>query len=319
MAKASTIKYGLKNSDLIVNLNEKTKKQYCSAIDKFAQFAKNELKMSKMYQLDGKEKETIQTWADKLQADKKSPATIHTYLAAVCKACGVDMGEIKKPERTCASITRSRHYAGENERGMRDLKNPKFERLVRLAEVTGIRRDEYMQLKGSDLQRDESGALCVHVPKGKGGKEQYQRILPQHEEVVKSIFKGVKSSDFVFSKDELSNDIDLHRLRAKNAQEAYKYYVERMKNDSSYRDQLRWELCERFNAFHTTSVKDYIKFTNSFKDGLYVTRGTVREVAECNGKPVAYDRTALMAVSVFHLSHWRADVTVVNYLVNSLI
>lgn len=319
MASGSSIKYGLLKSDPILELNENTKKQYISSIEKFSKFAKSELKMSKMYQLEGKEKETIQAWADKLKADKKSPATIHTYLAAVCKACGVDMADIRKPERTCAAITRSRHYAGENERGMKDMKNPKFERLVRLAEVTGIRRDEYMQLKGSDLQRDVFGVLCVHVPKGKGGKEQYQRILPQHEGVVESIFKGVKSSDFVFSKAELNNDIDLHRLRAKNAQEAYKYYVDRMEREPGYRNQLRFELCERFKQFRSRSAEDYVKFTKSFRDGMYVTRGTVREVAECNGKPVAYDRTALMAVSVFHLSHWRADVTVVNYLVNSLI
>ena len=39
-----------------------------------------------------------------------------------------------------------------------------------------------------------------------------------------------------------------------------------------------------------------------------------RETALRMGKPIAYNRLALMAVSVLHLSHWRTDVTVTNYI-----
>ena len=48
--------------------------------------------------------------------------------------------------------------------------------------------------------------------------------------------------------------------------------------------------------------------------GEYRARGKNRIKAEKNGLPVVYDRLAVMAVSVFHLSHWRCDVTVDNYL-----
>ena len=32
------------------------------------------------------------------------------------------------------------------------------------------------------------------------------------------------------------------------------------------------------------------------------------------GRPTEYDRVALMCVSVWHLSHWRLDVTVDHYM-----
>ena len=39
-----------------------------------------------------------------------------------------------------------------------------------------------------------------------------------------------------------------------------------------------------------------------------------RKFAQEHNPPTAYNRLALMAVSVFHLSHWRLDVTVCNYI-----
>ena len=48
--------------------------------------------------------------------------------------------------------------------------------------------------------------------------------------------------------------------------------------------------------------------------GEYKVRGKNRINAEKNGLPAVYDRLAVIAVSVFHLSHWRCDVTVDNYL-----
>ncbi|MBP1997253.1 hypothetical protein J2Z72_000137 [Peptostreptococcus canis] len=38
-----------------------------------------------------------------------------------------------------------------------------------------------------------------------------------------------------------------------------------------------------------------------------------------NRKPIVYNRLALTAVSVLALSHWRLDITVVNYIVQKYI
>ena len=48
--------------------------------------------------------------------------------------------------------------------------------------------------------------------------------------------------------------------------------------------------------------------------GTYWIRGANRRKAQENGLAVGYDRLAVMAVSVFHLSHWRCDVTIDHYL-----
>ena len=46
---------------------------------------------------------------------------------------------------------------------------------------------------------------------------------------------------------------------------------------------------------------------------MYKLRGKNREKALKDGLAVEYDRLAVFAVSVFHLSHWRLD-TLTNYL-----
>ena len=47
---------------------------------------------------------------------------------------------------------------------------------------------------------------------------------------------------------------------------------------------------------------------------MYRLRGRNRELAIAAGFPTEYDRLALMAVSIYHLSHWRNDVSVANYI-----
>ena len=53
---------------------------------------------------------------------------------------------------------------------------------------------------------------------------------------------------------------------------------------------------------------------DSLVQGTYWIRGANRRKAQENGLAVGYDRLAVMAVSVFHLSHWRCDVTIDHYL-----
>ena len=48
--------------------------------------------------------------------------------------------------------------------------------------------------------------------------------------------------------------------------------------------------------------------------GYYVVRGKNRALAEKKGMPMSYHKLALLATSVFKLSHWRNDVTVASYL-----
>lgn len=85
--------------------------------------------------------DVIQSYADYLTVSGYSASTIHTYIFPVCRAFRVGMSEIKKPARTCTTITRSRD-PDKNTRGKREMENPKYQRLVEFQKVVGIRRAE---------------------------------------------------------------------------------------------------------------------------------------------------------------------------------
>ena len=228
------------------------------------------------------------------------------------------MQHISKPERSANDITRSR--GGRNPQGQREMQDSRFERLVAFQEVTGLRRAELKDLKGEDL-RIKDGKMYVIAQQGKGGKEQWQRILPKDTETVQRTFDGIKKDQHVFDDKEMKNKIDLHGLRAEHAKECYDYYMERIKQDPAYREQLREELQQYFRDHHSHNgeldTRAYERFCDDMNknEGVYQMRGKTRELAEEHERPTDYDRVALMAVSVEHLAHWRLDVTVINYLI----
>ena len=177
----------------------------------------------------------------------------------------------------------------------------------------------YLALRCNNFVVDESGYPCVEVEKGKGGKYQLQRIMPDDVEFVQSYFPEDAEDRFVFTKAEMDNKIDLHAIRADVAKRAYQYYLDRLQNDPSYRIQLTAEVEKRWELYRGVPPKNAKKkfdweWRGERVQGEYKIRGKNRARAEKNGLPVVYDRLAVMAVSVFHLSHWRCDVTIDNYL-----
>ena len=248
----------------------------------------------------------IQAYSDWLVEQGLSASTIHTYLTGVCRVYGVPLADISKPKRVVSANTRSRGKKAVDDR--KDAGREASPRLYDFASAVGIRRAEYARLRGDDLVHDESGYPCVRVKRGKGGKFQLQRILPCDEMFVRSYFTGTE--EFVFSQAELDNKIDLHHLRAVQAQRAYQYYFDRLRKEHGYREQLEQEIKARWRKYNKRRWKqcDF--------EGVYRLRGANKELAQKLGKPPAYDRLAVMATSVFHLSHWRCDVTVSNYLLS---
>lgn len=261
--------------------------------------------------------QALQEYADHMVAKGLSPATVHTRLAAPCKALGVGMDAINKPARTSGAVTRSRGLG--NAQGHKQATDPKNARLVAFQRAVGVRRAELSKLRGRDLVRDESGTLCVRVMRGKGGKPQLQRILPQNEATVTTIMQENGANKLVFTKEELNNKIDLHGIRAEAARAAYDHYAAKLAVDSAYRDQLRTELLARWDAERPDASpsqrRTYIDNLHN-EHQLYLRKGgeNYAQAVE-HDRPVVYDRLAVMAVSVFHLSHWRTDVTVTHYLV----
>lgn len=288
---------------------------YKSAINRFCSWAKEE-GISKE-QVLASPREYLQAYTNHLAESGLSKASIHTYIAAPCKGLHIPMQHISKPQRSADDITRSR--GDRNPQGQREALNPRFERLVRFQEITGLRRAELEALRGEDL-RMRDGKMYVVARQGKGGKEQWQRILPKDAEVVQRTFSGIKKDDRVFTPGEMKNKIDLHQMRAMHAKECYDYYATRIKEDPAYREQLREELKQYYQEHHNPNgeldLKGYEDFCRDMQrnEGMYQMRGESRKLAEEHERPTDYDRVALMAVSALHLAHWRLDVTVINYL-----
>ena len=260
--------------------------------------------------------ERVQRWERSLESAGASPATIHTKLAPVCKGFGISMSEIDHPRRTSDKITRGRR-ASANERGRAEVERERFSDSVTLSRASGLRRAELGRVSASDYVMDESGYPCLRV-KGKGGKVQYQRILPAHQQAVEELakyrFDFFDDSAPMLRRDEMGSHINYHGFRAEVAREAYAYYAGRLQAEPAYADQLRAELVARYDAFHRAGAGERERFIKS-SYGVYKLRGANAEKARSAGRPTQYDRLALLAVSVFHLSHWRLDVTVTNYMV----
>lgn len=246
----------------------------------------------------------LQDYADELVSKGYSPSTVHTYLAGPARCLNVPLDSIIKPKRVVADNTRSRGAKAVDSRS--DAQREASPRLYDFAKLVGIRRDEYKHLRKNDLVYDESGYLCVRVKQGKGGKYQEQRIAPEDVDFVRSYFDG--STNNVFSKLEMKNKIDLHHLRALRAQRAYHDYLTQLETEPDYRARLTEEVRRRWVRLCGK------RWDPKRVEGNYSIRGNNRQLALANGLPVKYDRLAVMAVSVFHLSHWRCDVTVANYL-----
>lgn len=279
---------------------DQTRRQYKDRVIKFAIWCRT------MYGCQHVEDcpSHLQDYSDWLVAQGYSPNTVHKYLAGVSRAFDVPLEYISKLRRVVANNTHSRGVKAVDSRS--DSQREASPRLYDFALAVGIRRAEYKHLRGDDLVVDESGYPCVRVRRGKGGKYQEQRIAQEDEHFVRSFFDGSKNK--VFSQEEMKNKLDLHHLRAMRAQRAYKDYLARLETDSDYRAQLTEEVRRRWVRLCSK------KWDPKRAEGNYCIRGNSRRLALAHGLPIKYDRLAVMAVSVFHLSHWRCDVTVANYL-----
>ena len=315
--KYKNLKYQIKEVELMrlekanVPMLTQTEKQYRNHAIKFANWCKEQYGCRMLEECSAH----IQDYADFLVVQGRSPSTIHTYLAGICRICGIPLADIQKPIRVVADNTRSRGTKAVDER--KDAGREVSPRLYDFASIVGIRRNEYLHMTPDDLVFDDFGHPCVLIRKGKGGKRQLQRILPEELPAIKAVFDNPANEEHLFSRDELKNKIDLHHLRALRAQKMYRYYLDRIETETGYRAQLISEIR------HVWEQDDEARKSNGYRakrwsdmkvTGNYVLRGNNRKLAQKHGLPMKYDRLALLAVSIFHLSHWRHDVTVANYL-----
>lgn len=250
----------------------------------------------------------IQAYSDYLVAAGKKDGTVHTYLASVCFVFDVPLKTIKKPIRHAANNTKSRGKTKSDKR--KDTQRDCSPRLYDFASVICVRRHDYVVLRQNDLIIDETGHLCVVVRKGKGGKYQLQRVPHGYEDFIRSFFNG--TNEFVFTKEEVTNKLDLHHLRHMAALREYRYYEQRLNNEPEYRNQLIAEIKDRWADYNDRPLKE------KEMSGKYIMRGENRALAKRLGFQYSFDRLAVLAVSIFHLAHWRNNVSVSNYIMAAL-
>ena len=191
----------------------------------------------------------------------------------------------------------------------RDLQNA----LVEFQKRVGLRRAELKKITGKDLVQDESDNWCVFTI-GKGGKKQLQRIKEDDFEFIKTYFENKNPDERIFKESEFANDLNLHFLRAECAKQYYLETVERLKSNPKYEEILIKQIKARWNKYNLDNNSKPKRFDERRIKGYYYLRGKNRKIAIELGGSVKFNKLALLATSIFKLSHWRLDVTVNNYL-----
>lgn len=295
--------------------NDITRNAYLRNMKRYIDFCRSKYQVKTKDEL----KEHLQDYVDFLKIQGKTASSIHTYVAPCCSYLGVPMDEIDKPKRKVSENIRSRSRANKNLCSSQRYDNDKYSVVANFQAKVGIRRNELKQLRLNNFRQDESGYWCVEVIRGKGGKYQLQRILPEDVEFIRSYFKTPDCTEKLFKESDFSKNMDYHRLRALQAQRAYWFYYKQLhtgdpKVDAANAYRMRGELMKRWNEYNIdkrTGKPRYFPISDT--KGVYKLRGDNRKKALADGLPVEYDRLASYMVSVLHLSHWRLE-TLTNYL-----
>ena len=285
-----------------------TKKNYKQIVRRYVDYCRKEFDVQTFDECKG----YIQTYCDYLQKQNYSPSTIHTYISGICKCWDVPLKLIDKPIRHISEYTKGRSRYKERYRSCEDLQNEQWKELVTFQSLTGIRRTELARLTGKDFVFKD-GIWNIFVKNGKGGKDSY--IYVHEPQKIKPYFENKGPDEKIFDESYFKNDLNLHFLRAKNAQRLYRILEEKILEDPDYRKGLEELLRKRWREgnFDKRTGKPKPFPEDSIK-GKYILRGLNREFAIKNKLPFVYDKLILKAVSILCLSHYRTDISVLYML-----
>ena len=296
--------------------NHKTYRQFLRHCYKYVQFCREHFNCRDYKSCCSME--YAQSYCDYLKNQGYTSSTIHTYLAAVAVSFDdVKLKDINKPVRYTAEYIRGRKepFVPRKEN---DLNHENHDYLCSFQRRVGIRRNELKKLTGNDFMLDESGIhWCVRVKLGKGGKKNQLNRLNSEEDVefVRKYFEGKGSDELIFPPEAFKNHLNLHRLRAESAKEYYRIQVEKIKENPEYAKQLEKEILARWNQYNINPQTGKPRYFDKKEIcGWWVLRGKNRKKARLLGNDGKYLKLAVLATSVFKLSHWRNDTTIFSYL-----
>ena len=268
-------------------------------------------------------RESVVQWVAYLDQSGMAQSTQHTIVSGCC--CGLEIpSDGICRHGTAMEKTKS---LGHSERAQAAREKASNSDLVRFQAMVGGRRNALARLTGKDFGYDRFGNAFVIFRKDKGGKDQHQLLIDSDVEAVKAYFDQVGPDELLFPK--LDRDLDLHGIRAERARRAYQHYAQ-VASTQQGREQLRQQLWARYtdpeigckawllakaNGDKAKMRKLEYRFKRQMEDGTYYLRGANCQAAIERGRPVAYDRLAVLACSVFSLSHWRLNVCAKSYLI----
>ena len=322
--------------------NSQTIQQYRKGVDKFCAWAKD-LGITREHQIrkQGYTPESfLQKYADSLAGKGLAATTIHTYLAPACKGLRVSMECIDKPSRLSKDIKKNTKLS-QNSAGERQAAAPENARLVRLAQIVGIRPRALVRLTVNNLRVDENGDTIVAI-RDKGGKESVQLLFPHEVKLVREILTTGKDGRKLKPNERPFSEKDLHQIafskyRIERAQEVERYFSKRFNGwmnmprkspkEKKFREEARaaamkekmeWvdKIVRKYAAAHPKASPQAIeKYRKQLLNPSRISlRGGNRERAKALGRPTDYDRVAVKIASVYALSHWEDESTIRNYL-----
>lgn len=280
--------------------NIKTAQKYLQTIDRFGKWVQENCNTKRVPEKDYVK--LAQAYLDSMS--DKSSHTLHTYKQHLAKAMDISGKDLKTPKRGIPVKGR--------DVGVRTDANA---RIYDVADKIGIRKAEYVNLKGKDIV-ERSGHLYVHVAKGKGGKEHYQLIKDEYKNDVLALKQGLKDNDFIFTKLERTSldHAGTHDARRQYARDMYKYFLNMPENEKDFwRKELEKRFLENPRKAERNTFGKYLKRLE--KTPTYAVKGANKDKMIADGREPIFDREAVMMVSVFCLAHYREQVTVNNYLV----
>ena len=269
-------------------------------------------------------RESVVQWVAYMEQSGMAQSTQHTMVAGCCCGLGIPSNGITR-HGTAKDKTKS---MGRSERAQAALKKESNRDIVRFQEMVGGRRSALSRLTGKDFGLDSTGNACVIFRRDKGGKDQYQALREGDVAAVKAYFDRCGPDERLFP--QIDHDLDLHGLRAERSRRMYQYYRSGLCSTPQGREQLRQQLWARYTdpeigckawliakekGDRSKMRKLEYRFRQQMADGTYYLRGANRQAAIERGRHVAYDRLAVLATSVFSLSHWRLDVAAKSYLI----
>lgn len=287
-----------------------TRKQYIRNMKYFVQYCRSEHNCRSLDEC----KHYIDVYINFLIDKGLSASTIHTYAAAIAATYQIPLQSIKKPLRIIAEFTRGRKEI-QYPHSSQDLENPAYKRICCFAEKCGIRRAEYAKLKKSSWVIDPStGKHAIFVERGKHGKEQYQLVRDEDVPWFEEFFAAVPDGEYLFSKQEMNNRINLHKFRSDNAKRWYAELEEKLKQDPSYAGVMIQHIKSRFeNSINPKTGKPKV-FNPKSVEGYYYLRGSLRRKQISENKPIRFNKLVVLYVGVHVLAHYRSNVCIQNYL-----